>query len=274
MTTSDADAHFNEWMRSNLLIAARHFGLRTSGEPVFGWRLRSIGSATHNDHGSCWLRVVSQEREWASGDPWTGTVQANAITGIPKPRLLDVFEWDDGRRQRAELTTLMPGKPCATSDVLRSQPELSSVWWTELGRTLDVLARVDTDRVHCDQQQVTSRIQNRFGSSINTNVGHWETVHGDLHWSNLMNPFAVLDWELWGRGPAGTDAATLLCYSLLVPETVAAIREHFGDTLDTPTGRVAQLNVAARLLRRADDGDFPDLAVPLTDHTNQLLRSP
>jgi hypothetical protein len=32
-------------MRANLDHAARHFGLTVSGDPVFKWRLRTIGPA-------------------------------------------------------------------------------------------------------------------------------------------------------------------------------------------------------------------------------------
>jgi aminoglycoside phosphotransferase (APT) family kinase protein len=99
-------------------------------------------------------------------------------------------------------------------------------------------------------------------------------VHGDLHWSNLVHPrFGLLDWELWGRGPAGTDAATLYCHSLLVPATAKTIHSMFADALTSPTGRAAQLYIVARMLRRVDDGDYPDLAEPLTRHARGLLAS-
>jgi hypothetical protein len=46
----------------------------------------------------------------------------------------------------------------------------------------------------------------------------WTTAHCDLHWGNLTAPtLTILDWETWGRAPAGYDAATLLCTSLGFP---------------------------------------------------------
>lgn len=97
-------------------------------------------------------------------------------------------------------------------------------------------------------------------------------MHGDLHWSNLLCPgFALLDWELWGRGPVGTDGATLSCYSLLVPAVAAKVRDLFADKLDSQSGWVAQLYVIARLLRRADGGDHPELREPLLRQATQLL---
>lgn len=98
-------------------------------------------------------------------------------------------------------------------------------------------------------------------------------VHGDLHWNNLLVPdFALVDWELWGRGPAGLDAATLYLHSLLVPETARRTREPFTDLLSTPTGKTAQIYAAARLLSRADR-DYPDLADPLRRHIEPLLAA-
>lgn len=46
----------------------------------------------------------------------------------------------------------------------------------------------------------------------------------------------------------------------------------FAETLDTPAGRLAQLHVLARLLRRIDGGDYPDLAEPLHRHAINILR--
>lgn len=275
MTTTDkADARFAAWMRNNLTIAAEHFELEITGQPIFGWRLRSIGARVNASGGERWLRVVSQERRWAQGDAWTGTVDANAITEVPKPRVLDVFEWDEGRKQRAEVMTLMPGQPCSPTDTLRSSLSLPDAWWSDLTQAIAILADTTTDRTNSNQQQVTQRITERFGDIIDTTVHHWETVHGDLHWSNLMQPqFGLLDWELWGSGPAGIDAATLLSYSLLQPPTARKVHAIFADVLGGPTGRVAQLYVIARLLRRIDDGDYPDLAEPLLRHAHGLLAS-
>ncbi|MPZ66451.1 MAG: aminoglycoside phosphotransferase [Pseudonocardiaceae bacterium] len=261
-------------MRHNLGKAADHFGLAVVDEPVFGWRLRSIGANTAGSQGGRWLRVVSEEPRWAMGYAWTGNLDANVVVDVAKPRVLDVFEWPEGdwRQQRAEVMTLIPGAPCSRGDVLRTSPNLSDAWWADLRRSLDTIARTATDRSHADQGRVVERIHGRFGESVDATVTRSATVHGDLHWSNLMRPrFGVLDWELWGRGPEGMAAATLLCYSLLEPSVAATVQTLFADVLDTPTGRVAQLYVVARLLRRVDGGDHPDLAAPLVRHAKNLL---
>ncbi|MPZ84047.1 MAG: aminoglycoside phosphotransferase [Actinophytocola sp.] len=259
-------------MRDNLDHAAHHFDLTVTGEPVFGWRLRSVSAPTVGTGGDRWLRVVSQEPEWATGAHWTGTVDADAISGIRKPRVLDVYEWTDGRCQRAEVMTHLSGEPCSPTDVLRDRPDLTAHWWADLDGALATLTATPTHRVNADQEKVTWRIRERFGDDVDTTVTQWATVHGDLHWSNLLRPrFGLLDWELWGTGPAGIDEATLYCYSLLVPTIADQVHTSFARTLDTPAGRLAQLYVLARLLSRIDGGDYPDLAEPLHRHADSIL---
>lgn len=268
---SEADARFRDWMRENLQRAADHFGLVLVGEPRLGWLDRSISSLVRRGDQQYWLRVVSEDERWIDGDFWTGNLDANVFTGLSKPRVFDVYEWEEGRRQRAEMMTLLQGSPCSHTDALRRPIELPDTWWTELRRAVDTVAAMPTNRVNADQELVSNRIRQRF-ESMSPVVTRWETVHGDLHWANLMSPeFGLLDWELWGRGPAGTDAATLLCYSLLVPQTAERVRAVFSDVLETEAGRLAQLYVVSRLLHRIDKGDHPDLAAPLTAHAETLI---
>jgi phosphotransferase family enzyme len=261
---AEADRQFAEWMRGNLARAAEHFGVTVAGEPVFGWRLRSISAAVNGPYGHRWLRVVSEQIQWAQGDWWTGNTDANIITGLRKPRVLDVVEWEipEVRRQRAELMTRVSGWRCSDSDVLQGKVELPPTWWAELRRSLDAIRATPTARMRKDEPAIRKAVRDALGLSIE--VKAWETVHGDLHWANLLQPeFGILDWELWGRGPVGTDAASLYCYSLLAPSTAATVWDTFADVLDTPPGITALLYVASRLLHRVDMGDHPELAAPL-----------
>ncbi|MGW4215321.1 aminoglycoside phosphotransferase [Lentzea sp. NPDC004789] len=261
---SEAEARFRQWMHDNLRHAADHFGLTIAGKARLGRLDRSISAPVHAAGRRLWLRVVSEDEQWTDGDFWTGDLDANVFTTLSKPQVLDVYEWEEWRRQRAELTTLAPGSPCSPTDALRHAIDLPDRWWTDLRSTMEVVAATPTDRVNADQGLITGRIQQHFGNSVNPVVRQWETVHGDLHWANLMAPdFVLLDWELWGRGPAGTDAATLLCHSLLAPDTAERVRDTFADVLNSDAGRLAQLYAAARLLHRIDKGDHPDLATPL-----------
>ncbi|WP_447005894.1 aminoglycoside phosphotransferase [Saccharothrix isguenensis] len=205
-------------MRDNLDRAAEHFGVVVTGDPLLGWHDRSISTPVRKGDAEYWLRVVSEDKQWIAGDFWTGNLDANVLADLATPHVLDVVEWEEWRQHRAELMTRMPGQPCSPADALRAEVELSDEWWAELRRTTDTVAATPTARVNSSQDKITDRIVQRFGDAVDPTVPEWETVHGDVHWANLLCPsFGLLDWEWWGRAPAGTDAATLLCYSLLTP---------------------------------------------------------
>ncbi|KAA5835252.1 hypothetical protein F1721_10765 [Saccharopolyspora hirsuta] len=125
---AEADRQFAEWMRANLARAAEHFGVAVAGEPVFGWRLRSISAAVDSSEGRRWLRVVSEQPQWVHGDWWTGNADSNAVTGIRKPHVLDVVEREipGVRRQRAELMTYTPADGARTP--ARYGPRSTFLW--------------------------------------------------------------------------------------------------------------------------------------------------
>lgn len=271
----EADRRFRTWMRQNLDRASRHFGLTVVAEPIFGWLLRSISAPAEGTDGRVWLRVVSERSEWTHGHAWTGNADANVLRDLPKPRVVEVHEWAEGewRRQRAEVLTLLPGAPCSPTADARPDIVLPPQWWEDLQRAVARLAVTPTNRVSCDQDRIDRRVREIFGNIGEIRIEHWETVHGDMHWANLhTSPFGLLDWEQWGRGPAGTDAATLYCYSLAVPHLAQRVRACF-PVLDTPDGHRAQLYVTARLLHRASFGDHPYLVETLRHHGEVLLEA-
>jgi hypothetical protein len=271
-----ANARFRGWMRELLAQAAEHFSLTLLGDLTFGWRDRSIGSRVRGVDGDRWLRVVTSHNTWANGEFWTGNLDAAAIHGVPKPCVLQVHEWTEGPRSiRAELMTLVPGRVCSDTQELRNELDLPDEWWTRLRHALDVLATHQTDRVGVTQEGISHRLLAFFGDKIDSTVTTWSTAHGDLQWANLTAPAPyLLDWECWGIAPAGYDAATLYCYSLLAPNTARSVYETFADILDTTDGTLAQLHVVGRLLLRVNGGDYPDLARPLHQHAQHLLSQP
>lgn len=272
-----ADQSHRVWMRQLLDRAADKFELNTVGTPTMGWNDRSICSAaTAHDGSRRWLRVVTEHLSWAGGDWWTGNADATAISDVAKPRVIDIRDWtDDGRAVRAETMTYLAGHPCSSTPELRSHITLTAQWWAELSRSLDHLAAFPTRRRAVGQDRVSTRLQVFFGDQIDTRVQRWTTAHADLHWANLMAPeFAIVDWELWGRAPFGYDAATIYCCSLLSPDIAATVRATFGDILDSPDGVLAQLYVITRMLLRAEQGDHPDLVIPLHHHARGLLAAP
>jgi hypothetical protein len=262
-------------MQLNLERAAEHFCVITGGIPTFGWRMRSIGSSAASGGDRYWLRVVSELSQWACGRAWTGNADANAIGGIAKPQLVGVTEWDEGswRRQRAELLTLLPGSPAAPSADLTEPLALSPLWWRQLKASLQRLRTFPTERVSIASEAASRRLREAFG--IQETQFRVETVHGDLHWQNVLTPrFALIDWELWGRGQVHTDVASLLLHSLRIPSVFDRVAEMFAAELGSEDGRLAQLVVGARLLSRIRGGDFPELAHPLRKHLARLGATP
>jgi hypothetical protein len=133
---------------------------------------------------------------------------------------------------------------------------------------------VSTERIAVEQDSLTTRLHDVFGEVIDTDIRVWTTAHADLHWANLTCPdLYLLDWEGWGRAPAGLDAATLYCHSLLAPETAQQVYHRFADMLTTPDGRLAQLYAAARLLQRGPDDCPPALADRLKAHGLRIIAS-
>lgn len=63
----------------------------------------------------------------------------------------------------------------------------------------------------------------------------------------------MLDWEDFGRGPRGLDAASLWAGSLSVPALAAKVLRHLQADLESPSGRIMRLFKCAELLAWADE---------------------
>lgn len=70
--------------------------------------------------------------------------------------------------------------------------------------------------------------------------------------------------------PAGYDAATLYCLSLLTPRTAKKAHDTFSKILDSPDGIRSQLHVIGRYLKRVEYGDLADV---LHQHARWLMTS-
>jgi hypothetical protein len=264
-------------MLGNLQRAALMFGVTVTGTPVHGWRLRSASATATGPGGPRWLRVGTERESDLPHPCWDGLPTANDVIGVPKPIVLDSAEWPAHdrpvpRRVRADVMTLLTGHPCSPDEVLRHDPELPDTWWGHLRDALITARDTPTSRRGGWSRD---RVAEMFGAEVaeQAQVTETETTHGDLHWANLLGPqLGILDWEMWGRAPLGTDPASLYCYTLLVPTVAARVWDTFTDVLDTRSGRAALLRVAARLLRRAPR-EFPDLAEPLREQVHDLAGS-
>ncbi|MGH3773240.1 MAG: aminoglycoside phosphotransferase [Pseudonocardiaceae bacterium] len=282
MTTSDAagvvssaedDAH-RTWMQAALAQAAAEANATVVGGVVFGWRGRSLGGRVRAESTEFWLRVVTEQEQWAGGDFWTGNTDANTIAGVPKPKVLRTWEWTEGTtRLCAELMTLADGRQCSPTPELRGPVELPSTWWRTLRESLQTLAMAPTSRTYLTEHEVARRLRVFFGDRADPTVSEWTTAHADLHWANLIAPNLVLvDWEGWGIAPAGFDAATLYLHSLIQPATAKQVRAELNEFLENPDGLVSQLYVTTRMLLRIEQGDYPDLAVPLHRNAEHVLE--
>jgi hypothetical protein len=262
-------------MCDQLQLAADHFSLELYGPQVFGWRDRTVGSRAKSGGRTVWLRVSWASPQWADGSYWTGNQDAAGISGVPKPRILDMYDWEGARyRNRAEVMTLVEDPPCSRTPELTHVVDLPDAWWHDLRAALDALATHETDRRVTDQQKVSRRLLAFYGTAADPQVERWTTAHGDLNWSNLTAPtLELLDWESFGVAPAGYDAATLYVLALNAPATARRLEEVFGDVLASPDGVRSQLHVIGRYLKRVEIGDFAEMADLWHAHARRLVTN-
>ena len=275
MSLSPADAAQRERTLAAHHTGAQELGCTIDGEPGWGWGDRSVSTRGRLDGKPVWIRTVGEDPRWITdGGFWTGNLDANMITGISKPTVLAWIEDRTSERWfRTEAMTLVAAPSASLDPAPGRAPDVDEGWLAQLRMALDRLATVPTQRLAHTQDAVTQRLREHFGDQLDSTVEHWDTAHNDLHWANLTAPMlTVFDWEGWGIAPAGYDAATLYCHSLLVPETARKVHAQFEDLLDTPDGRRSQLLAGARILKRGHNGDYSDLIAPLREHVQRLLE--
>jgi hypothetical protein len=230
--------------------------------------------------GPGWLRVAAAEAGTQAATFWDGgrAAQQALPASIPRPALRAIHDdTHDGWEYRAELYDRANTSPLAdTATPRRLATPPTGRWFSALRAALDTLAAVPTARRTIEQSYLDNVMPRLLGEPITTTAPTpWMTAHGDLHWANLCGPaLSLLDWEGWGLAPAGYDAATLHCRSLLMPALAAQVRAHFTDTFTTNAGRHAELVVIAELLDAADHGASRDLAGPLRSRATHLLGRP
>ncbi|MEV6839756.1 phosphotransferase [Streptomyces sp. NPDC051133] len=248
--------------------AATRLGVTVTGPASWGWNGRTLGRRGHHRrHGDCWLRLDSAPAGRRPDVLWEGASAAWAgLPGVPQPRLYAVDESRaDQMLYHAELAAYLSSQVCFTVPVLSAPLDLPDRWWASLRTSLTAISAARTDRPTVRRQWL-DRAFPRFLGLPPPRCPEFTTAHGDLHWSNLTRQGPVLlDWEAYGTAPRGYDAALLLAYSLLVPQTAARVRAELGHLLDTPAGRVARLTAAAELLENASRGDHPELVPKLQE---------
>jgi hypothetical protein len=261
------------WMEWHLTQAAAKFEAQILGQVIHTPRLRSVGAHVRAGDDEAWLRVVYDDPDWGYGTNYlNGNVSANDIHDLPKPIITRWAEWDDGgRTMRGELGTYIADAVVAPGMALEAELGPTEAWLSGLRGALDTLATVPLPENGLDADDINDGIQTFFGTDLDISMVPWTAAHCDLHWGNITAPnLYLLDWEIWGKAPAGYDAATLYCTSLLAPRTADLIQATLAHHLDTHAGRAATLAVATRFLRFADEGDCRSLAVPLRRHAERV----
>ncbi|WP_306367156.1 phosphotransferase [Nocardiopsis sp. CC223A] len=253
----DLDSH---WLR-----VAHHLGARpdtTDPHPGSGGHTRS-GPVTTAEGEPAWLRIWCAPR--SEGAVWEGPALAAHLFDerVPRPALLAEAAWDgeddDRWAVQAHLYERLPSSPLSPGPVLFQAPDLSEQWWVDLAEAVASIREVPPhpERWVLDQgyvHRIPDVLPEFAGQDLT--VQRWETAHGDLHWANLTAaPLRIIDWEGWGTAPAGFDAALLHAYALPVPDLARRVRAEFTGLLDTPSGRLAQLAVAAEVVQAADHDD-------------------
>jgi hypothetical protein len=244
----------------------------------YGWGGKSGGiKVTQKNGEKAWLRVQYAKNGQYNSRNWNGEIDACAITGIRKPTLISYIDWTDKTTLwRATLMTYIAYEICSSTPELKiSDKRVTEKWLNDLKTSLSKLKHVATERVCARQDLITRRIHERYGDDINTTISIWNTYHGDIHWANLTcEELFILDWEGWGKGPNGLDAAFLYAFSSGVPDVMKDIYKTFQTDLDNGDGQLSILFVCAELLRMIDlYGNHPQLADPLKKiGTDTLLK--
>ncbi|ETA02154.1 hypothetical protein CcI6DRAFT_02329 [Frankia sp. CcI6] len=241
--------------------------------PAFGWGGKSVGFETSR---GTWVKILSRAAGSINERTWTGEECSSVLSGVSKPKLLRSIRWSDDDRGvvwRADETTLVSFSiVSSTPEIRNDSPGLSDAWWSDLRESLAALARHRTTRVGVRQDLINRRIREFAGDAIDSSVDEWTTAHADVHWANLTAPTLVLlDWEGWGLGPRGLDAATLWVFSLLAPPVAEKVSHEFSEDLSSRSGKIAQLFMCVELLKMVRDfGDHPDMEKPLAREADRL----
>jgi hypothetical protein len=259
-----------------LSIAEAALGCQVDAEhAVYGWRGKSVGFPTVD--GSAWIRLTNRPLDRINERTWTGDECASVLSGVSKPELLRSYRWTDVGLQivwKADEMTIVGDPPIAPDPYVVIAPRLGEDWWAVLTASLESLALSKTGRVAVRQDLISRRISEVSGRRVDPAVDEWRPAHGDLHWANLAAPRCViLDWEGWGSGPRGYDAALLWAFSLGVSSLADEILGRFREDFATRTGTLARLFVCSELLHMVGTyGDHPFLEGPLKLASDDLIR--
>lgn len=214
---------------------------------------RYNGTAGFRTDEATWVRLAWRRTEKIDAQSWTGFEAAASIEGVPRPEWSAAAVWTDQVRgvvwRADEMSLVDEGALSSTSDITED-PELPEQWWIDLRTALTNLSEHSTDRVSMGQSHLTRRIHEVYGEDIDTTITDWACAHGDLGFANLCGPrLSIIDWESWGMGPVGWDAACLWSATLAVPTFAERVLSLFSDELSSRSGKLSRLLLCANVER-------------------------
>lgn len=256
-------------------VAEQALGVRLQRPSrTYGTSGATVGLRTNAD---TWVRIAWRPREQLHEQSWVGAEHASVINDVRKPALYRSHRWVDDQRGvvwRADEMELVRSSAVHSTGVIDSDPSMPDEWWVSLAGSLAALAKHATDRVGMRQDHLTRRINQVFDGEVDTTIDDWTTANTDVHWGNVTAPDCyLLDWEDWGKGPRGLDAATLWGHSLLVPAVAGRIQQDFAADLGSRSGRLGQLLFCANVIRLNADKPIPSpLLGPARAEADRLLQ--
>jgi hypothetical protein len=270
---------FNGWLACLLEESALRLGaVLADGGREYRWGSAGAPVSYHGDR--AWLRIQPFLEHEMDRTAWLGTADAATIEGVRKPELLVRTEWRTAGPVpvpvSAEIMTLVTDPVASADRFLHQAAALDPYWFSDLTASLAALARYPTTRrfrVHTAEEYahlLNATYRQPLPASL---IPEFGTEHVDLNWSNITVPrFCIIDMEHWCHAAKGYGAACLYLTSLGTPAVAAQVRDALASTLDSPSGRYAQLVAAAIILR--DLTRLPDplgIAAIVRRHTETLL---
>ncbi|WP_262391254.1 aminoglycoside phosphotransferase family protein [Nocardiopsis sp. CNR-923] len=228
-----------------------------------------------------WVRVgtAADEVVWMRAEA-IEEASGELAERIPMPKVLDTFTWEKfdtdenvTRQVRAHVFEYVNGSPVSPEPTIRQAPKVSDAWWCELRRAHNEISAARWAGPGQSEKRVRRWVAAMTGDDRFTNTAiEWRPQHNDFHWQNLLSPrLTIVDWEGYSLAPVGSDAATLLTYSLTHTPTAERVRELFSDVLSGETGKLAQVFAAANVWTAIKNGFHPHLEQPLKEHVRKLL---
>ena len=251
--------------------------LNPTGVRKYGWNRKSAGFAASNPQGKhVWLKVFGKPADSTESKLWEGELIASTLfREAHKPKVLSHTDWHDGDwAWRCLMMEHIDERVLSEKPTLAADSILSESWVTSVYESLKYISVQATERVGIRQDLVTRRIAEQFGSEVPSAVGEWVTGHNDLHFANLTEETAwILDWESWGRVPAGFDAAWLYCNSLANPRASKRIYERFEPLLSSASDALALMFSVAEMQRMYKlHGEYAEIQNELDRIAKELIR--